>query len=87
MGEGPAPLILSLSPDEAGPATDHLLTPDLSHGAPQLIVPAHHWQSAEAGDGWSLVGCTVSPGFRFEGFELAPEGWMPGGGAAKTDPA
>ena len=24
---------------------------------------------------WTLVGCTVSPGFRFEGFELAPPGF------------
>ncbi|HKY86404.1 MAG TPA: cupin domain-containing protein, partial [Pseudorhodoplanes sp.] len=26
---------------------------------------------------WTLVGCTVSPGFEFSGFELAPKGWEP----------
>ncbi|MGI9511761.1 MAG: cupin domain-containing protein, partial [Anderseniella sp.] len=27
---------------------------------------------------WTLVGCTVSPGFEFSGFEMAPAGWQPG---------
>ncbi|MEO0980326.1 MAG: cupin domain-containing protein, partial [Pseudomonadota bacterium] len=27
---------------------------------------------------WTLVGCTVAPGFQFEGFEMAPDGWEPG---------
>jgi predicted cupin superfamily sugar epimerase len=70
-----APLVLSLAATEAGPAVDHLLTPDLSHGAPQLIVPKDHWQAARTTGDWTLVGCTVSPGFRFEGFELAPGGF------------
>ena len=26
----------------------------------------------------TLVTCTVSPAFEFDGFELAPEGWEPG---------
>jgi len=68
-----APLILSLAANEAGPATEHRLGPDLAAGeAPQVIVPEAHWQAARSTDGWSLVGCTVSPGFRFEGFTLAP---------------
>ncbi len=69
-----ASLTLRIAEDEAGPARLHRLGPDLSQGErPQLIVPAHAWQSAEgAAGGWTLVGCTVSPGFRFEGFELAP---------------
>ncbi|MBF9032015.1 cupin [Rhodobacterales bacterium HKCCE3408] len=67
-----APLILSLSATEAGPADDHLLTPDLTQGAPQVIVPENHWQSARSTGDWTLVSCTVSPGFRFEGFTLAP---------------
>jgi hypothetical protein len=70
------PLILSISPDAAGPATDHRLGPGLGAGErPQIIVPKHHWQAAAAPDGWALVGCTVSPGFRFEGFTLAPAGF------------
>jgi predicted cupin superfamily sugar epimerase len=27
---------------------------------------------------WTLVGCTVAPGFDFAAFELAPPGWKPG---------
>ncbi|MBW4708063.1 cupin domain-containing protein [Roseobacter sp. YSTF-M11] len=70
-----APLILSLGPDDAGPATDHMLSPDLTRGAPQIIVPAHHWQAARSTGDYTLVSCTVSPGFQFDGFELAPAGF------------
>lgn len=70
-----APLILSLSDSDTGPATDHLLTPDLSAGAPQIIVPENHWQAARTTGDFTLVSCTVSPGFRFEGFTLAPQGF------------
>jgi predicted cupin superfamily sugar epimerase len=67
-----APLELRTAATDAGPATTHLLTPDLSAGAPQLIVPKDHWQAAETTGDYTLVSCTVSPGFRFEGFTLAP---------------
>ncbi len=68
-----APLLLSLARSESGPKSQHLLGPDILSGhAPQLIVPIRHWQSARTTGDWTLVGCTVSPGFRFEGFELAP---------------
>jgi predicted cupin superfamily sugar epimerase len=67
-----ADLVLSVAETEAGPATDHLLGPDLSRARPQLIVPKDHWQAARSTGAWTLVGCTVSPGFQFQGFELAP---------------
>lgn len=55
-----------------------ILGPDLALGQrPQLIVPANAWQASVPIDGWVLVGCTVSPAFQFENFELAPEGWSP----------
>ena len=66
-----APLVLSLSETDEGPAVDHLLTPDLSEGEPQLIVPEGHWQAARTTGDYTLVSCTVSPGFEFEGFTLA----------------
>jgi uncharacterized protein len=73
-----SPLALSLSPDGRSTETVHL-GPDLASGErPQLLVPAGAWQSATSLGPWTLVGCTVSPGFMFEGFELAPEGWRPG---------
>ncbi|EEE37175.1 cupin superfamily protein [Rhodobacteraceae bacterium KLH11] len=70
-----APLILSLSATDDGPARDHLLTPDLSKGAPQVIVPQGHWQAARSTGAYTLVSCTVSPGFEFDGFELAEPGF------------
>ncbi len=70
-----APLILSLSETDQGPAKDHLLTPDLTAGAPQLIVPKDHWQAARSTGDFTLVSCTVSPGFEFDGFELAAPGF------------
>jgi len=71
-----APLILSLSETEAGPATDHTLGPDLAlDEVPQIIVPKGHWQAARTTGDWTLVGCTVSPGFQFDGFTLAAPGF------------
>lgn len=67
-----APLHLHMSATDAGPAKTHLLTPDLTVGAPQIIVPRDHWQSAETTGEYTLVSCTVSPGFSFDGFTLAP---------------
>lgn len=67
-----APLILSLSETDEGPAKDHTLGPDVLNGEqPQLIVPPHHWQAAKTTGDYTLVGCTVSPAFQFEGFTLA----------------
>lgn len=71
-----APLILSLAETDQGPATDHELGPDLAAGQfPQWIVPKDHWQAARSTGDWTLVGCTVSPAFQFEGFELAAPGF------------
>ena len=54
------------------------LGPDIHGGeTPQVIVPMRAWQAAESLGDWTLVGCTVAPGFTFEGFELAPAGWSP----------
>ncbi len=67
-----APLILSLSETEQGPATDHILSPTLPDQQPQIIVPQNHWQAARTTGAYTLVSCTVSPGFQFDGFTLAP---------------
>jgi predicted cupin superfamily sugar epimerase len=74
-----APLALSLSVDGATMDT-HRLGPNILEGqSPQVIVPPGVWQSAVSLGAWTLVGCTVSPAFSFDGFELAPNGWEPGG--------
>ncbi len=44
---------------------------------PQALVPAGAWQIARSLGAWTLLGCTVAPGFDFAGLELAPEGWEP----------
>jgi uncharacterized protein len=52
---------------------------DLAAGQrPQGIVPAHAWQAAQSLGDWTLVGCTVAPGFEFAAFEVAPPDWQPG---------
>ena len=71
-----APLILSLAATDAGPAQDHILGPDVLRGqAAQIIVPEQHWQAARTTGDFTLVSCTVSPGFSFDGFTLAPPGF------------
>ncbi len=51
---------------------------DLAAGEiPQAVVPAHAWQAAESNGDWTLIGCTVAPGFEFAKFELAEPGWSP----------
>ena len=57
---------------------DLILGADLAAGQrPQGVVSAGAWQAAEPMGDWVLVGCTVSPGFDFAGFELAPPGVTP----------
>ena len=52
--------------------------PDVPGGDhPQVIIPPHVWQRARPLGEWTLVSCTVSPAFDFEGFELAAPGWEP----------
>ena len=59
-------------------ATHVTLGPDVATGArPQAVVPPHAWQAAQSLGDWTLVGCTVAPGFDFAGFVLAPAGWSP----------
>jgi uncharacterized protein len=72
------PLALSISTDGITATASHL-GPNLRAGQKlQGIVPAHAWQAAETLGAWTLVSCTVAPGFQFEGFELAPADWFPG---------
>jgi len=72
-----APLVITVS-ENGHDASAHHLGPDLMRGQrPQFVVPAGWWQTATSLGAWTLVGCTVAPGFSFEGFEMAPPGWRP----------
>jgi uncharacterized protein len=72
-----APLRLEIA-EGNDPPERLILGNDLVAGErPQAIVPARAWQSAQSLGDWTLVGCTVAPGFEFATFELAPKGWQP----------
>jgi predicted cupin superfamily sugar epimerase len=72
-----SPLQLQLR-DSDGRVTTLRLGNDLAGGdRPQAVVPASVWQSARSTGEWTLVGCTVAPGFEFASFELAPGGDVP----------
>jgi predicted cupin superfamily sugar epimerase len=73
-----AALTLEIAVDTNGPIERIKLGPDLAAGErPQAAVPAHSWQATESQGDWTLVGCTVAPGFDFAGFELAPPDFSP----------
>ena len=65
-----APLeVLLIQPD--GRSEILRLGTDLATGErPQIIVPAGVWQAARSCGEYTLVGCTVSPGFEFGDFEM-----------------
>ena len=72
------PLVLEVTESDSGAVARTTLGPDIMAGhQPQVIVPTGAWQAAESLGFWTLVGCTVAPGFAFENFELAPAGWRP----------
>ena len=72
------PLVLEVTESDSGAVARTTLGPDIMAGhQPQVIVPTGAWQAAESLGFWTLVGCTVAPGFAFENFELAPAGWTP----------
>jgi predicted cupin superfamily sugar epimerase len=65
-----APLELEIG-EGAHKARIEVLGNDLAKGErPQIVVPAHAWQSARSLGAYTLVGCTVAPGFEFSKFEL-----------------
>jgi uncharacterized protein len=73
-----APLELRLFED-GGTERKVIMGPDILAGErPQGIVRKGEWQSAKSLGDWTLVGCTVAPGFEFSGFTMAPPAWAPG---------
>jgi len=71
------PLVLSIATDGNSP-DDHVLGLDIAAGQrPQIVVPANAWQAARPTEDYTLVGCTVAPGFEFSKFEMAAPDWEP----------
>ncbi|RYH03622.1 cupin domain-containing protein [Salipiger sp. IMCC34102] len=71
-----APLEISISPTEAGPARDVLLGSELgTPQLPQVEVEPFHWQSARTTGDWTLCSCICAPGFLYETLEIAEPGF------------
>jgi predicted cupin superfamily sugar epimerase len=70
-------MVITVSKD-GHDASSHRLGPDTGeHEAPQFVVPVGWWQTATSLGEYTLVGCTVAPGFDFASFEMAPPDWRP----------
>jgi uncharacterized protein len=67
------PLILELE-NEEGELEEIMMGTNLEGGfLPQALVKPNQWQRARSLGEYSLVGCTVSPGFDFLDFEMRSE--------------
>lgn len=64
------PLELTWGPLDGTPCERHLLGPVAPNQSPVLVVPAHAWQAARPVGDYTLVGCTVAPGFEFRHFQM-----------------
>ena len=60
--------------DEDNGVHEEMLASGPPNGRPLCVVPAGCWQAAQPRGEYSLVGCTVGPGFDFEDFEMISPG-------------
>jgi hypothetical protein len=82
-----APLELLIAEDGKAPRR-HILGHRVEKGEhPHVAVPARAWQAARPLGAYTLVSCTVAPGFAFSGFELAPPDFAISVPAAKPSKA
>ncbi len=72
-----APLALAIASPGGVSETLRLGPAILDGERPQGVVPKGHWQQAWSLGAWTLVGCTVAPGFEFSGFEMAAPDFSP----------
>jgi predicted cupin superfamily sugar epimerase len=71
------PMRLNLSEDGEN-TREVLLGRDLQNDERMhAVVAKGTWFSMQSSGAWSLIGCTVSPAFSFDDFELAQEDWTP----------
>ena len=68
-----APLDLWIASPDGGRVDQHQLGPLDGARRPAWTVPAGRWQAARSTGAYTLVGCTVGPGFDFEDFVLASD--------------
>jgi len=73
-----APLTLEIDIARKGVHSFILGTDFVAGQQPQILAPANHWQRAKSNGPWTLVSCSVSPGFIFENHELIEDkAWHP----------
>jgi uncharacterized protein len=68
-----SPLDLWTSTPDGDTAQRHRLGPPAEGQLAVAIVPAGCWQAARSAGEYSLVGCTVAPGFEFQDFTIAAD--------------
>ena len=68
-----APLELVVADAPMTALNRHVLGPAGDGIAPAHVVPAGWWQAARSTGAYTLVGCTVAPGFEFEDFLICRE--------------
>ena len=56
--------------DDGDGVHEEVLASGPGNGRPLCVVPAKCWQAAKPRGEYSLVGCTVGPGFDFRDFEM-----------------
>ena len=72
------PLNVYVSEDSKTSFTKTLGRDIFNHENLHLVVPSGSWFSMTSSGLYSLIGCTVAPGFDYKDFELAPKDWEPG---------
>lgn len=74
-----ADLELRVLGQDAAHIETHRLGRVADNTLPVRVVPTHAWQSARSLGEYTLVGCTVAPGFEFADFlmldDISPELW------------
>lgn len=65
-----APLELTWGELDGTACEQRRLGPVAADQSPVLVVPAHAWQAARSTGDYTLVGCTVAPGFEFQHFRM-----------------
>lgn len=68
-----APLLLLAYDPRARQLTRHVLSAPTGGFTSVGVIPAGVWQAARSLGEYSLVGCTVSPGFEFSGFRFTAD--------------
>ena len=72
------PLLVNISKDGKTTYTQMLGNNTESKENMHIVIEANSWFSMTSKGEYSLIGCTVAPGFNYSDFELAPKNWKPG---------